>query len=80
MRKIVNLSDLPVGQSGVVKMVLAEGIARRRMMDLGLVPGTKVEALRLSPAGDPKAYNVRGAVIAFRREEAGQIIVECKGE
>lgn len=80
MSKIVTLSDLPVGKSAIVKTVLAEGIARRRMMDLGLVPGTKVEALRISPAGDPKAFNVRGAVIAFRKEEASQIIVECKGE
>lgn len=77
---IISLSDLPVGSSATVRSILAEGINRRRMMDLGLVPGTRVEALRVSPAGDPKAFRIRGAVIALRREEAEKILVEFEGE
>lgn len=49
---------------------------RRRMLDLGLIPGTAVEAELRSPAGDPTAYRIRGAVIALRREQADQIQVE----
>ncbi len=42
-------------------------------MDLGIVPGTTIEAEFNSPAGDPTAYRVRGALIALRREQADQI-------
>nr|WP_238442632.1 FeoA family protein [Desulforamulus reducens] len=72
------LYHLPIGKSGVVSSIEAEGITRRRMLDLGLVPGTKVEALRVSPGGDPKAYKIRGAVIAFREKEGSQIMVKYK--
>lgn len=70
------LYDLPIGKTAVVNSIQAEGITRRRMLDLGLVPGTKVEVLRVSPTGDPKAFRIRGAVIAFRREEGTKILVE----
>jgi ferrous iron transport protein A len=46
------------------------------MLDLGLIQGTRVEALQKSPSGDPIAYEIRGAVIALRSEEASQILVE----
>ena len=72
---IMALYDLPIGKTAVVNSIHAEGITRRRMLDLGLVPGTKVEALRVSPTGDPKAFKIRGAVIAFREEEGRKILV-----
>jgi ferrous iron transport protein A len=46
------------------------------MLDLGLICGTRVEALQKSPSGDPTAYEIRGAVIALRSEEAAQILIE----
>ncbi len=51
------------------------GLERRRLLDLGLLPGTVVKARMASPAGDPVAYRVRGAVIALRRSQARQIKV-----
>ncbi|MDW7649974.1 MAG: FeoA family protein [Bacillota bacterium] len=69
------LVSLCVGQRGVVTSLAAEGIGRRRMLDLGLVPGTVVESVRRSPAGDPTAYIIRGAVIALRSEESRKIFV-----
>jgi len=75
----VTLSDLPVGAAGEVCGVIVEGGARRRLMDLGLVRGTRVRALRRSPFLDPTAYLVRGAVIGLRREEARGIIVRPLG-
>ncbi|MDD4238497.1 MAG: FeoA family protein [Desulfotomaculaceae bacterium] len=78
--KIISLHDLPVGKLATVSSIQAAGLTRRRMLDLGLVPGTRVKALRISPAGDPKAYRIRGAVIAFRKEEAQQILINYKGE
>ncbi|OPX88480.1 MAG: ferrous iron transport protein A [Pelotomaculum sp. PtaB.Bin104] len=77
---IIALHDLPIGKTAVVNSIQAEGIARRRMLDLGLVPGTRVEALRVSPAGDPKAFKIRGAVIALREEEGAKILISYKGD
>lgn len=75
---VLSLYDLPIGKTAIVNSILAEGITRRRMLDLGLVPGTKVEALRKSPSGEPKAFRIRGAVIAFREEEGVKILVDFK--
>ncbi|NTU65007.1 MAG: ferrous iron transport protein A, partial [Chloroflexi bacterium] len=46
------------------------GAERRRLLDLGIVPGTVVRAEIASPSGDPIAYRVRGALIALRREQS----------
>lgn len=75
MRKTVSLNKLEIGEMGTVKKLLSRGIERRRMLDLGLVKGTKVEALQRSPSGDPVAYFIRGAVIALRSEDASKIIL-----
>lgn len=70
------LSVLPIGRKAKVKILTADGTARRRMLDLGLILDTVVEALLKSPAGDPVAYDIRGAVIALRSEEASKILVD----
>lgn len=75
--KYIPLNMLPMGCYGKVKMLMVEGTARRRMMDLGLIKDTVVEAIRKSPSGDPTAYQIRGAVIALREEEASKILVEA---
>jgi DtxR family Mn-dependent transcriptional regulator len=49
------------------------GPQRRRLLDLGLLPGTEVEAELASPSGDPVAYRIRGASIALRREQADRV-------
>jgi len=72
----VPLNYLPLGKKGRVKKLVSDGIVRRRMLDLGLIDGTEVEAIQKSPSGDPVAYFIRGAVIALRSEEASKIIVE----
>lgn len=54
------------------------GQERRRLLDLGFVPGTLVEVDMVSPAGDPTAYRVRGSVVALRREQANLIRVNSK--
>ena len=51
----------------------AESAMRRRLFDLGLVPGTAVTCTAVSPAGDPAAYLIRGAVIAIRGRDAAGV-------
>lgn len=67
------LSALPCGQSAVVQTVEADGTMRRRLQDIGLICGTRVECVGVSPLGDPSAYLIRGAVIALRREDAEKV-------
>lgn len=74
-RNVISLNKLPIGKTGFVSTLVSEGNERRRMLDLGVVPDTKIEALYKSPAGDPIAYFIRGAVIALRNEDAQKIIV-----
>ncbi len=73
---LIPLNMVPVGCGARVKRLTARGNGRRRMLDLGLIYDTRVEAVGKSPSGDPTAYNIRGAVIALRSEEASQILVE----
>ncbi|NLC12343.1 MAG: ferrous iron transport protein A [Firmicutes bacterium] len=75
LQQQIPLHALKVGKSGVVTGLLAEGIRRRRLLDLGFVAGAVIKCERKSPLGDPTAYRVRGAVIALRSEEARTIIV-----
>ncbi len=73
---IIPLCQLPVGKKGMVKKLNTKGSQRRRLLDLGLVSNTAIEALQKSPSGDPTAYQIRGAVIALRKEDAFNILVE----
>ena len=72
----IPLNFLPVGKKAKVISLISDGTIRRRMLDLGLISDTVVEALQKSPSGDPTAYHIRGAVIALRSEEANKIMVE----
>ncbi len=73
---LISLNRLPIGQKAKVKTLTSNGMNRRRMLDLGLISETEVEALQKSPSGDPIAYQIRGAVIALRSEESSKILVE----
>ncbi len=70
-----SLNDLKPGQSGVVTALLTKGSIRRRLMDMGLVEGTLVECVGVSPWGDPSAYLIRGAVIALRHQDSQTVLI-----
>lgn len=69
------LSCMEEGSSATVKELRSSGTMRRRMLDIGLVEGTNIECVRKSPAGDPVAYLIRGAVIALRSEDSASVLV-----
>ena len=73
------LWQLAPGHRAWVGELSAQGELRRRLRDLGFVPGAQVECLGRSPLGDPAAYRVRGAVVALRRRDA-QLIALRRGE
>ena len=72
----MSLNHVAEGQTVRVDELLATGSIRRRLLDIGLVEGTDVSCLQKSPAGDPVAYLIRGAVIAIRSEDSSKIVVE----
>lgn len=69
------LEQIGVGMSARVQALCTSGSIRRRLLDLGMIPGTRVQCLQKSPAGDPTAYLIRGAVIALRQEDSAAIEV-----
>ena len=69
------LCDLKVGQGGTVISVNAKGDILRRLLDIGIVSGTRVSCVLKSPLGDPSAFLIRGAVIALRKEDSANITV-----
>ena len=73
--KFKSLSSLSVGEKGIVLGISkrCRGQQRRRLMDLGVVPGTEIEAEMKSIGGDPVAYRIRGASIALRKNQADKI-------
>ncbi|SFL54467.1 FeoA family protein [Pelosinus propionicus] len=71
----IPLSTLGIGSACQIVSLNLQGLLRRRILDLGMVPGTPVQCIRKSPAGDPVAYMVRDTLIALRSEDASQIYV-----
>ena len=74
---VERLDALRPGESAEVVRLAAtmQGPSRRRLLDLGVVPGTVIRADLSSASGDPVAYRIRGALIALRRVQAHEILV-----
>ncbi|MEO6599227.1 MAG: ferrous iron transport protein A [Polyangiaceae bacterium] len=71
----MNLAHTRIGQVVTVSHVAGEGSFRRRLMELGLVPGTQVEVIGVAPLGDPLELLVRGGSLSIRRAEAEGVSV-----
>lgn len=76
MYETLCLSALREGESAYVTRISAGPAMERRLTDLGLVRGTRVTCVLRSPAGDPCAYLIRGALIALRRTDADGVALE----
>lgn len=74
--KEVSLYDVPVGKKAIIKKVNTIGSIRRRLLDIGLTPGTVVESTLCNPGGNLIAYMIRGALIAIRDDDAKNILIE----
>jgi ferrous iron transport protein A len=69
------LSDLNLGETGVVVALELPDTVQNHLMYMGFVPDSVVKALRRAPAGDPTVYSVDGMEIALRHETASAIRV-----
>lgn len=70
------LSDIKVGDKVIIKNLVTNDNIKRRLLDIGLIEGTKVECVLKSAFGGFLAYLIRGAVIAIRKEDSKHIGVE----
>jgi DtxR family Mn-dependent transcriptional regulator len=75
--RVVRLSDLPDDRLAEVVTLddACQGFSRRRLMDLGFTEGARIRPALRTFAGDPRAYDVRGTMIALRRDQAAQVLV-----
>lgn len=71
----VSIATLRPGQSGVVTRITATGALRRRLLDMGILPETKVDVERSGPGGHPLWIRCQGARLALRRAEAGHVLL-----
>jgi len=71
----MTLNDLKIGQSGVITAVGGEGPLRLRLLDMGLIPNTRVQIQKVAPMGDPIQIQIRGYELTLRREDAQRIQV-----
>lgn len=76
MENYITLDNLKIGRSGKVIKINNSGSIRRRLLDLGLVPGSVISAILSSPFNDPIAYQIKNAIIAIRKDDSKNIIVE----
>ena len=70
------LNDLLPGEKARIIKVLAKGTVRRKLMDMGMVPGSEIEVVRTAPLGDPIEFRIKGYSLSMRRQEAVNIVVE----
>ena len=71
-----SLAGLAIGSSGIVRRIRSVRPTARRLMELGLVPGTRVTLTRVAPLGDPLELRVRNYALSIRRSEALAIEID----
>jgi Fe2+ transport system protein FeoA len=70
-----NLHELGVGQCGIVTEIRSTGAMKRRLVDMGITPGTTVYVRKVAPLGDPIQINLRGYELLVRGSEAREILI-----
>jgi ferrous iron transport protein A len=71
----LSLADIPMGSAATITSVEGPRAFRRRLLEMGLVPGVEVRVVTIAPFGDPLRIEIRGGQWSIRRNEAAQIEV-----
>ena len=72
----MRLNELQPGQRGIIRRIGGIGAFRRRLLDMGLLPGEEIAVIRLAPLGSPTEYRIKNYHLALRTREAGLIDIE----
>ncbi len=76
---VKTLTDLGLGQEAIITKVTGSGAIRRRMIDLGIVPGMEVRMERYAPLGDPIEIKLKGCHVSLRKKEAENVLIKDVG-
>ena len=79
-KQMISLNELELNNVGIVEMIKGNQEIKRRLLDLGLIKGTKILPVLISPSKDPRAFEFRGSLIAIRKEDAENIIIKQRKE
>jgi ferrous iron transport protein A len=74
------LNMLDIGQRARVIQVKGKGSSRKRLLDMGMVPGTVLSVIKKAPLGDPVDFKLKGYNLSLRKQEAEMVIVEALEE
>ena len=72
------LDEFKIGETGLVKQVNGEGRFRRRLLDMGVTPGTTIYLRKKAPLGDPLEITLRGYELTLRKDEAQLVVLEME--
>lgn len=72
----MTLEELAIGKTAIVRSVGGEGALRQHFLDMGVIPGAEVTAVKLAPMGDPIELRIHGYELTLRMADAAQIIIE----
>ncbi|HEY8419587.1 MAG TPA: ferrous iron transport protein A [Clostridia bacterium] len=72
----MTLEQLKAGQSCKVKQITAQGMLKRKLLEMGITPGTEIVLRKIAPLGDPIQINLRGYDLSIRKADAKNIAVE----
>ena len=76
---MASLADVALGKTAVVREVAGSRAFRRRLLEMGLVPGATVRVVTIAPLGDPLQIEIRGGQWSLRRAEAAEIAITGPG-
>jgi len=71
----IKLSEAQVGRKYLIVKIEGEGLVKRRILDMGLTPGTEITVVKVAPLGDPIEIMIKGFPISIRKGEASSVIV-----
>ena len=72
----MTLNEMKIGSTAVIRQVGGEGALRCRLLDMGLIPGTKVTLQKVAPMGDPIEIHLRGYALTLRLDDARKITLK----
>ncbi len=72
------LPEVPIGSKCKVKSLHKRSTVAKRLIEMGINKGVELEVIRVAPLGDPIEVKVKGYLLSIRKEEAVNIVVDCK--
>ena len=76
MDRTKTLNELKPRDKGTIIKITGQGSLRRRLLDMGIIPGSELEIIRVAPLGDPVEIIIKRYNLSLRKEEAKQVWVE----